>query len=144
MRLTDVLGDCRQLEAFGRHGQANGRRVASLPDESNTVDRCAQLIARDGQLVRVTARDELLVVREVTFDQARRDGRTPDTEHDLALRQDDLDLLLSEEPLDLAQPLTRYQHLLAFRQHAHALEITHREAVRVGRDQAQTTGRRGQ
>src|SRR5206468_8487466 len=101
VRLADVLGHCRQFEAFGRHGQTDGRRVTSWSDESDAVDRRTELVPRDGQLVRVAAGDELLVIREVTFDQTCGHRSAPDTEHDLALRQYDLDLLLSEKPLDL-------------------------------------------
>src|SRR5436190_24315368 len=107
MSLADVLGHGRQLETLGRHRQSNGRSVPSLPDEPYTIDCGAELVARHRQLVRVPARDELLVVREVALDQTGGHGRASDPEHDLALGQHDLDLLFAEQSLNLTESLAR-------------------------------------
>ena len=70
----------------------------------------------------------------------RRHGRAADTEDDLALGEHDLDLLFTEQPLDLTESLACDQHFLAFREHAHTLEVAHREPVRVRGHQAQAAG----
>ena len=100
-----------------------------------------QRVARDGEPVRVPARDELLVVRELAFDQPGGDLGARRAEHDLALAQHDFDLAVAGEPLHLGEALRGDEHLLALREHAHALEVAHREPVRVGRDQAQPAAR---
>ena len=49
--------------------------------------------------------------------------------------------LARAEPLHLAQALGRDEHLLALRQHAHALQVAHREPVGVGGDEPQAARR---
>ena len=67
--LTDVLCDRRQLEAVGGHVQPDRRGVAALAHEPDPVHRRAQDVARHRQPVRISGRDELLVVREVALDE---------------------------------------------------------------------------
>ena len=64
----------------------------------------------------------------------------------LALAEDDLDLagLAREQALHLGQALRRHEDLLALLEHAHALQVAQREPVRVGGDEPQPAGRRGE
>ena len=98
----------------------------------------------DRQPVRVPARDELLVVREIALDEPRGDLGARRAEHDVALAQHDLDLAVAGEPLHFGEALGRDEDLLALLEHAHALEVPDCQPVRVGRDQAQPAAVRGE
>ena len=143
--LADVLGGGGQLQAGGVHGQPDRAGVSVLAtDEADPVHRVGQRVAFDGQLVRIPARHQLLVVRELSFDETCRELGAVEAERHVAFPEEHLDIAFAgEEPLKLPEALRPHEHGSSLGQQAHTREVTDGETVRVGGDEANPVGRRG-
>ena len=144
LRVPDILRSHRHLDAGRTHRKAHCGVVAVLTDDLHAVERIDERVARHGDTVRVSAGDELLVVREVALDQARRDFGARRAEHDVALPQHHLDLAVAGKSLHFGETLGRDENALAFLEHAHALEVADCEPVRVGGDEAEAAAVRSE
>ena len=129
MCVPDVLRRHCELQALRTHRHAHRRVVAALPDDLHAIERVEQRLTRNGEPVGIPARDELLIVREVAFDQPGGHFGARRTEHHVAVSQHDFDLPVAGQALHLGQALRGYQHALALAEHAHTLQIANRQAV---------------
>ena len=135
-RVADVGGHRAQPYAVGGELQAQRRGVAG--EDLDPADGLHQVVAADGELVRVRLRDELAVVRELALDETGGETGGADLEGGIALAEAQGELtVVAEQPLQLGEGPRRHQHLLPFGQHVFAGKIAHGEAVAVGGDQAQ-------
>ena len=113
VRVGPLLRDGRELETRRRSSPGGPGALAALADDLHRSTPRSSVLARDRQLVRVAARDQLLVVREVALDQACRDGRSPDTRTSPRARRASPRSRPAEQPLDLVERPRPDQHLLA-------------------------------
>ena len=92
------------------------------PTSRTRLTAALQRVARHGEPVRVAARDQLLVVRELALDQPGGDVGGADPERRPRARRGTTSISPSlESRCTSPRPFAADQHLLALREHAHAL-----------------------
>src|SRR5439155_17238043 len=130
-RLADVLRTRRHRQLAVREAQPE-RRVP-LREHSYPPHDLEQLGTRQRQLVLEALREELLVVRELAVDAARREPDAVRAEEHLVLLNPELDLTLAGgDPRQLSECAGRDDRL-ELRQVTADRRLADRQAVRVGR-----------
>jgi len=99
----------RELEPAPTHREPDRRVVSVLTHDLHPVECFHQRRTVHDQSIGITARNELFVVREVAFDQPRRDFGLRRAEHDIPFAEHDFDLTVAGQPLHFGQALGRDQ-----------------------------------